>query len=113
MRRPRRRDFRTRLDVQTLQGSTTVDSRGHSSKAFATVTTIHGAKRQLRGEEAIYARQIDARATHEVEVDYNNWIDERTRLLVSGSTSEILEIIAIDNVDARNRTLRLTCGEKR
>jgi SPP1 family predicted phage head-tail adaptor len=77
------------------------------------VATIYGAKRQLRGEEAILARQIDARATHEVEVDYDSRINERGRLLVEGSTAEILEIVAVDNVEDRNRTVRLTCGEQK
>ena len=113
MTRPRRRDFRTKLDLQTLQGSTSADSRGHSQKTFTTVATIYGAKRQLRGEEAVLARQIDARATHEVEVDYNGQIIERARLLVDGSTSEMLDIITIDNVEARGRTMRLMCGERK
>jgi SPP1 family predicted phage head-tail adaptor len=113
MKRPCRRDFRTRLELQTLQGSTAADSRGHSQQAFAPVTTVYGAVRQLRGEEAILARQIDARATLEVEVDYDSRINERGRLLVEGSTAEILEVMAVDNVEHRNRTMRLTCGEQR
>lgn len=113
MRRPRRRDFRTKLDLQTLQGSTSVDARGHSQKAFATVATIYGAKRQLRGEEAVFARQIDVRATHEIEVDFDGRIIEQARLLVDGSTSDVLDIIAIDNVESRDRTMRLTCGERK
>ena len=113
MRRPRRRDFRTKLDLQTLQGSTSADGRGHSQKAFATVKTLYGAKRQLRGEEAVFAREIDPRATHEVEVDYDSRIAEQARLLVGGSTSEALDIISIDDVEARGRTMRLVCGERK
>ena|GEM_PF-4774704 len=111
--RPRRRDFRTKLELQTLQGSTSAGTRGHSQKAFAAVTTIYGAKRQLKGEEAILARQINAQATCEVEVDYDSRITERARLLVDGSTSRALDIITVDNVEERNRTMRLLCGEQK
>jgi len=108
----RRRDYRTKLELQTLQGSTTADARGHSQKAFATaLSPVYGAKRQLRGEEVVLARQIDPTATHEIEMDFNSQIVEGARLLVAGSTSEILNIVSVDNVEDRNRTAVVLCGE--
>ena len=101
------------MDLQTLQGSTSADARGHSQKAFATVARIWGPVRQLRGEALVFARQVDATSTHEVEVDFDSRIVERARLLVCGSTSDILNIISVDNVETRNRTMRLMCGRVR
>lgn len=112
MTKPRRRDFRTRLDLQTLQGSTTPDARGHSQKAFATVIEgLYGAMRQLKGEEAILARQINPVITHEIEMDHRTEIVEEARFLVAGSTSQVLNVISIDNVEDRDRTMRVMVGE--
>ena len=110
----RRRDYRTRLKLQTLSGSTAADSRGHSKKAYATAATVWGNLKQIGGDEAVIAsKEILAKATHRVEIDYLTTALQTARLVVADSTARVLNVLAVDDLEDRHRTLVLTCKEER
>ena len=109
----RRRSYRTTLDVQTLSGTTSADGRGHPQETFATIDTVQASVEDLRGDETIRGREIYAEATHTVELDYLSTINHRSRFQFPGSTTRTLNIVTLDNVDERDRTLVCVCKEER
>jgi len=108
---PRRRGRTVRLEVQTLSGSTSADSRGHSQKSFSTYQTVHAFVKQLRGEEAQFAREIVPRATHEVEIDYLAKVKPRSRFKFPNE-SRYLNVESVDNIEERGRTMVCLCHEQ-
>ena len=112
-RRPaRRRGRNTRLWLQTLSASTGADSLGHSSRAFGDTQDVWGYVKQLDGQEIAFAREIAARATHVVEIDYLAACTQRARFRVDGSTSRYLNVEAVENVENRNREMVCLCREE-
>ena len=111
-RQRRRRDYRTELRVQVLSGTTSADSRGHSQETYKTVDRLWAAVRQLRGDEAIVAREQFGVATHEVEHDYNDHVTQTARYIVAESTARVLNVVTVDDVDGRRRTQRVTVREE-
>lgn len=106
----RRRSYRTELVLQTLQGSTTADSRGHTQRAFADREPLKGAVESGGGKEMTIAREIQPTATHLVETDYTPSAKPRARLKILPGGA-VLNILSLDNVDLRNRTLQYVCEE--
>jgi len=105
----RLRSYRHSVDIQTLSGSTTAASRGQSQKSYSTVQTVRGSIEQLRGEEALIARQIHPRATHQVEMYYSDRVNTRARLKFG---DRVLNIHQVENRGERDRVLRLLCSEE-
>jgi len=106
----RRRDYRTQLTLQTLQGSTAADSRGHTQRSHADKETLWGWVETIGGKEGILAREIQPTATHFVETDYTANAKPRARLKVNGSGA-VLNILSVDNVEQRGRTCQYVCEE--
>ncbi len=76
------RNFRHRVQIQTqTAGSTSAGSRGQKQKTWETVAIGQASIKQLTGEEAVVAKQLDARATHDVEMYYNSKVTETARLM--------------------------------
>lgn len=96
------------MEIQTLRGSTSPGTRGQSAKTFGTVATVWANVEQLRGNEAVIAKQIDARSTHAVEMHYTPHARPPARLKIG--TRE-LNILSADNDAERNRTSTLICME--
>jgi len=98
-------------------GTTAYDSYGQvsiSTTAWNTGITCRAKIEHLSGDELIIARQLYARATHRVTVDYNSTLDSTggsRRAVVFGS--RWMHIGAVVNEDLENRQLRLLCGEER
>ena len=109
----RRREYRTKLKVQTLStGSTGADSRGHSQRTFATVTTLWANVEALGGDEPILAREIVDQATHQVEHDYDSRVTTRARYVVAASTGRVMNILAVSDLGERGRTQRTIVKEE-
>ena len=106
----RRRSYRTKLALQTLQGSTTADSRGHTQRAFADKQILRGAVETGSGREMVLAREIQPTATHFVETDYTPNAKPRARLKIV-SSGAVLNILSVDNLEQRNRTCQYVCEE--
>ena len=104
----RRRDYRHKVQVQALSGTTSAGSRGQVQKTFSTVETTQAAIRHLKGQELLWARELYAKATHEVELDYTANVTPTARLKFG---SRFLNIGSVDNLEERNRTIRLLCDE--
>jgi HK97 gp10 family phage protein len=81
----RRRSYRTKLVLQTLQGSTVADSRGHTQRTFSDKETLWGAVESGGGREMVLAREIQPEATHLVETDYTANGKPRARLKIESS----------------------------
>ena len=108
----RRRGRNTQLWLQTLSVSTGPDARGHGSRTFQDGDLCWAYVRQLTGEEIQFAREIAPRATHEVEIDYSTACTPRARFRVHGSTSRVLHIVNVNNVEERNREQVCLCREE-
>jgi SPP1 family predicted phage head-tail adaptor len=98
----------TKVKLQQLTGSTTAGSRGESDKTWQTIETVYASIKTLRGDEMPIGRQIDARATHQVEMHYTATATPLTRILHG---SKVYNIESIDNVEQLNRWLILQCVE--
>ena len=115
----RRRSYRTTLEVQTLSaGTTSADSRGHSQTTFGTIDTVQASVKSVSGpgsrggDELFRGREIFAKATHLVELDYLSTIDTRSRFRFFGTT-RVLNIVDANNVEERDRTLVCVCEEEK
>lgn len=108
----RRRDYRTKLLVQVLAGSTAADGRGHSKQAFSTVATVWAHVEALTGDEPIVAREIVDQATHLVEHDYRATVTPAARYVVAASTGRVLHVLAVADLDERHRTQRAIVKEE-
>ncbi len=106
----RKRSYRTKLMLQTLQGSTAADSRGHTQRAFANKEPLWGAVETASGREGVLAREIQPEATHFVETDYTANAKPRARLKIE-SSGAVLNILSVDNVEQRDRTCQYVCEE--
>jgi len=101
-----------------IESSTTAyDSFGQlssSTTAWQRGITTRAKIEHLSGDELTIARQLYARASHRVTVDYNSTLDSTggsRRAVVFGS--RWLFVGSIVNDDLENRQLKLLCGEER
>lgn len=104
------RDYRHRIQLQKLSTSSTgPGTRGQTTKSYSTLALVRGSIRQLDGEEKVLAREIHAGAEYEIGLHYTALVTPRTRLKFG---TRIFHVEAVNNVDQRNRELRLTCREE-
>ena len=101
--------MRHNVQVQTLSGTTAAGSRGQSQKTFATVQTVRADIQYLNGREGLLAKQLLPTATHRVHVRFSSHIDVTARLKFG---SRILNIMAVESVDEKQREMWLICGEE-
>lgn len=98
-------------------GSTGYDSFGQlsiSTTAWNTGIQRRAAIDQLRGEEAIVAKQLYPNASHKVTVDYDDTLASTggaRQAVFFGS--RVLFVGAVLNPDMENVQLELLCGEER
>lgn len=108
----RRRDYRTRLTLQVLSGSTTPTSRGHSQRTYVDrIKGAYGCVEQASGREGVLAREIQPTATHFIETDFTPTANVKSRWKIE-ATGALLNILSLDNVEQRNRTLQCVCEER-
>ena len=97
-----------RVQLQKQTGSETADSRGASTKTWQTIETVYASIATLSGDEVAIGRQIEARATHHLEMHYTATITPLVRIKHG---DVFYQVEAIDNVQQRNRWLILQCEE--
>jgi len=94
----------------TLQVNTPVASTTNQQIAsWAEVNTYWAEVKVINGVEAVNADRLRASTTYEVTFRYVGVISPVTHRLVYDS--RILNITAVENVDERNRMLKIQCVE--
>lgn len=101
--------FRHKLTLQNAAASTTAGTRGEVTRTWADILTVRGALKQLGGQEAIIAKQIDARSTHEIWINYTGQLDGTKSRLKFGT--RYFNITGAEDIEERGRYWRLTCAE--
>ena len=107
----RRRDYRVELELETLDNSTSADSRGHPQKEFVARESVWAHVEQLSGQEGVLGRELAATASHRVELDYDVRITPRARLRYP-DTQKYLHVEAVDDVEGRGRTMVCLCRQE-
>jgi len=85
------------------------NSLGEAALAFSEEAKIWASIRPLSGRELWQAQQVQADVTHAVRIRYRNGVDATKAL---GFDGRQLNIVAVLNVEERNRTLELLCLEQ-
>lgn len=98
-----RRQF---ITIQQL--ATAPDSYGEQLPTASTFATAYARVRQLSGRELFYAQQVQALATHEVNLRYVAGVLPTMQVLVEG-ISQPLQILNVNDVELRHRELVLLC----
>ena len=87
------------------------DAVGQKRATFATVATIRGLLKPLRGREAVNAQQVKAEVSAVFETRYQAslvTIDEAMQLVIEG---KVYKVGAVIDVDLRHKTLEIYCTE--
>lgn len=96
------------VEIQNRTGSTSPGTRGQTSKEFATVECVYASINDLSAQETIIAKQIDARATHKIQMYYTASLNVRSQIKFGSRTFNVL---MDNNVEQRNIEWDLTCME--
>jgi SPP1 family predicted phage head-tail adaptor len=100
-----------RQHITIQQITTSTDSYGEAVPSPSTFATAYASVRQLTGREIFYAEQVQALATHEVNLRYVAGVTEKMQVAIEGGPA--LAIVSVNNVEFRNRELILLCVEKK
>ena len=104
---PRAGQFRAVITIQYR--TTSIDTHGGQSVAWATLATVRGKVESLAGNEAFNADQPTAQRASMVTIWYRSDVTPRHRLTVESRT---LEIVSVSDPDGGKRLLQLTCVER-
>jgi SPP1 family predicted phage head-tail adaptor len=100
---------RHRITIQRLvEGSPAQDAGGTPDEAWATFSTDWARIRPLEGRELERAQAVHAEVTGRIEIRYRAGVTARMRALFG---SRPLEILAVINVEERNRDMHLLYKE--
>lgn len=109
-------DLRRRISFQ--KRTSTLDSYGQQSTTWIDVlTNVPAAIEGLGGSERLAAQAINAEATHTVTVRYHDKLADPIAtasmriVYVSGALTRLFNIASVQNIDERNRVIRMTCSE--
>lgn len=87
------------------------DTRGHTVAEWQTLyADVPAEVVTLSGREVELARQITASADHRITIRYHSGITEEMRFALG---DRVFNIVWINNVDQRNRTLETLCTEEK
>lgn len=98
-----------------LQGFVeTVDSFGGVQKTWTTLATFWAEVRPLRGSEFLRANQVWAAGTYFVNFRWlgSNLVPDPTHRIKVLNSGKLLNIVAANNVEERNRSYELVCEQK-
>lgn len=102
--------LRHRVALQTLSGTTALDSRGRSQKSWTLVEDrLPAAIEQLTGREGELARQQYPTATHLVRMRYRSDVTRDKRLKFG---SRVFNILEVRNLLEIGRELNIVVGEE-
>lgn len=99
--------LRHRIAIQESTDTTDAVS-GEVTVTWATLETVWGSVRPMRGTERFEAAQICPQATHKISIRYYSGLTSKHRLL---HDSRIFGIESILNVNNINREHELLCKE--
>lgn len=85
------------------------NSLGEPALAMNEVAQVWASIRPLSGRELWQAQQVQADVTHSVRLRYRSGVDATMELDLQGRR---LRIVAVLNIEERNRTLELLCQEQ-
>ena len=98
--------LRHRLTVQTVTGAQ--DRYGEPSDTWADTRVVWAQVTPLTGDELIVARQVTPEVTHDIRMRYGVTVTPANRLLWG---TRVFGILAVLNIEERNRELQLLCKE--
>ncbi len=101
-----------RQSVMLQRPVTTPDGMGGSVVTWTPVTAkpIHAQIDPISGQERLAMEQIQSTLTHQITIRYLPGVVPSMRLVrVKGQ--QTYEIHSVQNIEMRNRTLQLLCGE--
>lgn len=91
-----------RVQLQQLRGSDTAGSRGGTQKTWTTIETVYASIMTVRASELVIGQQIEARATHTIEMHFTATMTPQTRIKHG---EKFYQVDAINNVEQRDRWL--------
>jgi SPP1 family predicted phage head-tail adaptor len=95
-----------RVTIQRLE--VTKDEFNADIESWVDVTTVWAHIEPLRGREYWQAKQVVGEVTGRITIRYRKSIDEKMRVVYGDKTYNILAVI---NVEEKNRTLQLLVKE--
>lgn len=98
--------MRKRVTIQRLER--TDDGYGGIVETWVDVATVWAAVEPLTGRERYEAQQVQSDLSHKVTMRYRPGIMPQMRLVLKDRP---LDIVAVINVEERNRWLELLCRE--
>lgn len=112
IKRPKIGAMRHKVDIQSQASG--LDAAGQPNGAWSNLLSdVPANVHTIRGAEGFRGRQVDARSTHVIETRWNNsvTIEHRVSYNPEGQGPQTLNIIAINDVDGRQRYMVLDCME--
>jgi len=95
-----------RHKIRIESGKDVQDSTGNITRTWSTFATVRASIEPLSGKEFFRAHSINEQFTVRVRLRYLSGLDTDKRI-VDTVTSEIYNILAIVNVDRRNREIEI------
>lgn len=99
-------DLRHRITIQENQ--TVKDAEGITEDNWVDTATVWAAIKPLHGRELLAAQAVQSETTGRIEMRYRPGIKPSQRAVFGG---RIFEILAVLNIEERNRELRLLTKE--
>lgn len=98
--------LRHRVTIQSA--TTTVDSFGQPIETWGTFATVWAAVEPLSGREYFDAQQVQSEVSYRVRIRHLSGVVPTMRVSYDSRT---LEVLAVLNIDERDREMHLMCRE--
>jgi len=95
-----------RHKVRIESGKDVQDSTGNFTRTWSTFATVRASIEPLSGKEFLQAHSINEQLTVRIRLRYLSGMDTDKRI-VDTATNDIYDILAIVNVDRRNREIEI------
>jgi SPP1 family predicted phage head-tail adaptor len=93
------------------EASTGFDSLGQTTSAPTLVYRTYANIKPLRGVEGEYARQLTGTETHAITIRHTTFYGNVTRKNWVEFDGRRFEVVAVNNIEGRDRMVELVCGE--
>lgn len=100
--------LRHRVAVQRAAEGT-ADDYNQTALTWGTVRSVWASVKPLRGDELVYAQQVNAQVTHEVRMRWLEGLTPKDRLLLG---TRVLNVRSVLNTEERNIEAVLLCSEE-
>lgn len=99
-------ELRHRLALQTSTDSK--DAGGGLVETWATVATVWGSVKPLKGEDKVNAQLVNSEITHSIKIRYRPGVNAQGRILFGSRIFQLFEVL---NIDERNREMHIGAKE--